>query len=167
MPVTVTVSGTATTDPRPVYFETDQYNLVVSEGVPIGYVAETIHAKSGSGQTLSYVINSGNTNTDWRLVSDSGELQTAKYLDREKTPTYKLIVRAQDVSGNSATATVSVTVSDINDNDPKFGEDVYRFQVPENSADHLVGTVTATDADSTDNTLTYSLEYPSRCALWM
>lgn len=42
MPVEVSVRGTATTDPRPVFFSSQLYDIVVSEGVPIGYVAETI-----------------------------------------------------------------------------------------------------------------------------
>lgn len=62
----------------------------------------------------------------------------------------------------SATAQVRVTVSDVNDNDPKFGKDVYEFSVPENSANHVVGTVTATDADNVDSdSLRYRLEYNS------
>mgnify|MGYP001792380353 CR=1 FL=1 len=58
---------------------------------------------------------------------------------------------------------VKVTVSDINDNNPKFDRDVYVFDVPENSPNHVVGTLSASDADDIDsNTLRYRLEYDSR-----
>lgn len=59
-----------------------------------------------------------------------------------------------------------MTVTNDNDNNPKFGRDVYTFNVPENSRDHPVGTVTATDADlANSNALRYNLEYPSRLIL--
>lgn len=66
----------------------------------------------------------------------------------------------------SATANVTVTVSNANDNDPEFGRDVYTFNVPENARNHVVGTVSATDNDlSNSNTLRYRLEYQNRSAL--
>lgn len=59
-----------------------------------------------------------------------------------------------------ATATVQITVSDVNDNDPQFSQDVYTFSVPENEGNFVVGPVSATDADR-GSTLEYRLEYPS------
>jgi len=62
----------------------------------------------------------------------------------------------------SATATVRVTVADVNDNNPSFSRNIYTFEVPENEADHLVGTVSATDADGDAVIIKYSFEYPNK-----
>ena len=42
MPVTLTITGMVTTDPRAVFFDPANYNLIVSESVPVGYIAETL-----------------------------------------------------------------------------------------------------------------------------
>jgi len=53
-----------------------------------------------------------------------------------------------DVLFQSATTTVLVTVTDINDNNPVFtAPQPIEFRVRENLANELVGTVRATDAD--------------------
>lgn len=44
-------------------------------------------------------------------------------LDRETKSTYEIVVQAKDApgfSGDSSTATVIITLSDINDNAPEF-----------------------------------------------
>ena len=51
-----------------------------------------------------------------------------------------------------------ITISDVNDNDPRFSRAVYTFSVPENDGNRVVDTVTATDAD-VGSVLTYRLEY--------
>lgn len=59
-----------------------------------------------------------------------------------------------------ATAIVRITVTDVNDNNPAFSKDTYEFTVPENEGSFVVGSVSATDLDSTSRgTLRYSLEY--------
>jgi len=44
VPITLSVTGVNVTGPA-VYFDTTSYNLVVSEAVPIGYLAEVIQVK--------------------------------------------------------------------------------------------------------------------------
>lgn len=49
----------------------------------------------------------------------------------------------------SSTATLTVTVTDANDNRPVFEHDTYSFTVSETApSDHLIGTITARDLDS-------------------
>lgn len=53
-----------------------------------------------------------------------GIIRVASQIDRETKDRYNVIVQVQDMIGNagalSATATVTIHVSDINDNAPKF-----------------------------------------------
>jgi hypothetical protein len=70
-------------------------------------------------------------------------------LDRETTPSYTLTIRAKDRGAPTMNSivTVTVTVVDKNDNEPKYGQD-YSFQVKENAAVNTrVGQVSTSDAD--------------------
>ena len=70
-------------------------------------------------------------------------------LDREKTPSYTLTIRAKDRGAPTmnSTVTVTITVVDKNDNEPKYDQD-YSFQVKENATVNTrVGQVSASDAD--------------------
>ncbi|XP_063053948.1 B-cadherin-like [Engraulis encrasicolus] len=70
-------------------------------------------------------------------------------LDRETVPSYKLVIQVADMQGKGrpVSCTVQVTVTDSNDNAPKFRQDTYTAQVPENSLDAEVVRVMVDDAD--------------------
>lgn len=66
-----------------------------------------------------YLI-AGNTDTTFRVDTSQGQITLIKTLDYETTQTYVLEIQAKDGGGvpRVATSTVSVTVSDVNDNEP-------------------------------------------------
>lgn len=69
----------------------------------------------------------------FELAADSGIITLRAPLDRETQAEHRLVVRARD-RGNpplSATATVRLTVADVNDNPPEFEFHQYRAIVPE------------------------------------
>ncbi|KAL3874013.1 hypothetical protein ACJMK2_037082 [Sinanodonta woodiana] len=70
------------------------------------------------------------------------------------------IVIATDRGGLTATATLSITINEINDNTPKFEADRYTFNVYRGSAIGLmIGRVSATDADiGTNGEIVYSTD---------
>lgn len=82
-------------------------------------------------------------------------------LDRETDSTIVLTVLARDSISpfNTATTKLTVTVLDVNDNAPLFGQAVYRATVAEDlGVGGLVTTVLADDADSSTNAVvTYSI----------
>uniref|UniRef100_A0AAY4C0H7 Protocadherin-15 n=1 Tax=Denticeps clupeoides TaxID=299321 RepID=A0AAY4C0H7_9TELE len=82
-----------------------------------------------------------------------GLLLLAKPLDRETTDQYRLIVTASDGHpGGVSTATVSIVVTDVNDNDPVFDLTLQRnFTVQEEQTNVFVGQVRATDLDAGQN----------------
>ena len=55
-----------------------------------------------------------------------------KHLDRERTPEYKLLIRASD-GVQSSTAVARITVTDVNDEYPTFSEPWYSFSVLEDA----------------------------------
>ncbi|KAL3875971.1 hypothetical protein ACJMK2_033865 [Sinanodonta woodiana] len=138
------------------------YTVTISEGTVSGTSIFTVPARDPDGQVLSYSITTGNAAGKFSIDS-SGQIITVGSLDREVTPTYGLTVTVRDTTTPlplSATTTVSVILTDINDNNPVFPSQ-YQFNVLENQpAGTSVGTVTATDADqpgTVNSDLTYRL----------
>lgn len=103
-----------------------------------------------SYQILSDIYNS----TDYFSIdSNSGLIYTARLLDYELIQRHNFIVRAMD-SGDpalSSDVTVSVTVTDTNDNPPNFSQMLYEAFVSELAPrGHFVTCVQASDADICD-----------------
>lgn len=81
-------------------------------------------------------------------------------LDRETLDRYKLPIIAYDngVNPQSSTATVTIEVTDENDERPKFLQKIYRVNLSESQTSGPVISVVATDDDVDDNAaLTYSI----------
>uniref|UniRef100_A0A8C4PM95 Cadherin-5 n=3 Tax=Equus asinus TaxID=9793 RepID=A0A8C4PM95_EQUAS len=96
-------------------------------------------------------------------IDGSGLIVTTnKNLDRERTPSIKIVVEAQDVQGlrgDSGTATVQVILQDINDNFPIFTQTKYVFAVPEDiRVGSSLGSLFVEDPDEPQNRMTkYSI----------
>ncbi|XP_067274613.1 desmoglein-2.1-like [Pseudorasbora parva] len=88
----------------------------------------------------------------------SGEISVSNpTLDREEHSSYVLTVQAADMNGdaqgNSATATVSIVILDVNDNIPTLEKDEFEASIEENTAQVEVIRLKVTDLDlkDTDN----------------
>ena len=84
------------------------------------------------------------------IVYFTGAIQVNKALDRETKDSYALIVKAKDSGSPSrfATASVTIRITDVNDNKPKFNENPFTFRLAENAASQTqIGQITATDKD--------------------
>uniref|UniRef100_A0A8C9VBP1 Protocadherin-16 n=1 Tax=Scleropages formosus TaxID=113540 RepID=A0A8C9VBP1_SCLFO len=102
----------------------------------------------------SFTPSAGDPDGDFHLDSRSGVLATSRPLDQESRSKYMLTVVAQDHGSPSlsGTATVEVTILDVNDNSPKFEQSSYTVEIPEDaSVGSLVLEVTATDEDQGSN----------------
>lgn len=80
----------------------------------------------------------------------TGRITAAQSLDHEKLDYISFPVIAQDNGSppRSAEATVHVTVENVNDDEPKFGQSLYTFKVFEREPlGTVIGTVSASDAD--------------------
>ncbi|XP_048742923.2 neural-cadherin-like isoform X4 [Ostrea edulis] len=119
----------------------------------------------GDNAKVSYAITAGTQlpREAFRINENTGEVYTTvSDLDREKHPVYTFTVVAKDAGAPtslSTTATATVNIKDINDNEPVFEENIYRITIPE-TQEGLIITIRANDLDI-DDTLTYSLIGPN------
>uniref|UniRef100_A0A3Q2CU41 Protocadherin 2 alpha a 15 n=1 Tax=Cyprinodon variegatus TaxID=28743 RepID=A0A3Q2CU41_CYPVA len=90
------------------------------------------------------------------LQENMFSIVTKSLLDRELKSKYEVTIFARDAGEPPLTAkkTISVTISDVNDNSPEFSTSPYTFYVSENNAaGALLFSVTAVDYDEGDNAL--------------
>lgn len=108
---------------------------------------------TGNNARLSYRLHGS---AAFRINSNTGWIYLVQNLDREILDRHALTVLATDNGSPAATASASVlvTVLDDNDNDPRFERDFYGFELIENlPSGTLVGSVSATDPDLGKNSL--------------
>uniref|UniRef100_A0A4W5MJZ2 Cadherin 8 n=1 Tax=Hucho hucho TaxID=62062 RepID=A0A4W5MJZ2_9TELE len=77
-------------------------------------------------------------------------------MDREMREEYLVVIQAKDMGGHmgglSGTTTVTVTLTDVNDNPPKFSKSLYEFVIPEElGIGKPGGKVKANDRDIGEN----------------
>ncbi len=145
----------------------EPYQVTVIENSPIGTLVTTINATDGDlgihGE-IRYTIISGNINQAFTLNSGNGALTVNRNIDRESISSFSLVVRVRD-RGTPQTredrTTITVTVSDVNDNAPVFRPSTYSVQLREDlPVGHNVIRVLATDADqpnTPNSNITYSI----------
>uniref|UniRef100_A0A667XGE9 FAT atypical cadherin 4 n=1 Tax=Myripristis murdjan TaxID=586833 RepID=A0A667XGE9_9TELE len=155
---TVTVLVDDVNDNVPV-FTSSSFHTTITEDAPTGtdvLLVNSSDADVGVNGVIRYAADSFSINPA------TGQIITSSLLDREDRANYQLLVVATDggqPQGLSSSATVSVTVADINDNPPRFHHHPYVTHIPAStSAGSLVFAVTVTDEDSGSNAqLHYSL----------
>uniref|UniRef100_A0A8C1LAT1 Protocadherin-related 15a n=1 Tax=Cyprinus carpio TaxID=7962 RepID=A0A8C1LAT1_CYPCA len=134
----------------PPRFPLQTYNLEISEAMRIGAILLNLQATDRELDPITYQIQSGDPQEVFNLSRTIGLLLLAKPLDRETIDQYRLIVTASDGHpGGISTATVSIVITDVNDNDPSFDLTLLRnLTVREEAASVFVGQVRATDPDA-------------------
>ncbi|KAL8191488.1 UNVERIFIED_CONTAM: hypothetical protein K2H54_073910, partial [Gekko kuhli] len=116
-------------------FQSDTYALEVPENqsqVEVITVCATDHDAGENGR-LSYQLTAGDPEKDFALNPVSGKLYTTQGLDRERAPRYALTVEACDRGSppRCAHLALHVHVLDLNDNAPRFAQEAYAAEVPE------------------------------------
>ncbi|KAJ8280395.1 hypothetical protein GJAV_G00054020 [Gymnothorax javanicus] len=144
-------------------FESTSYEATVMEGMPIGTNIIQVRALDpdwGANGQVTYSIapslseDMDQTGSMFTIDSTTGWISTLRDLDYETSPSYTITVVASDLGeavSLSSTTTVSVIVTDINDNPPKFVEDYYRGAVRESDPPgEVVAVLNTKDDDSSD-----------------
>jgi len=154
---TINVTVTAVNDNDPVITSANAAN--VAENVT-AVLTVTASDADQPAQTLSYSISGGADADQFSINPSTGELSFQAAPDYEN-PTdadannvYVVQVSANDGAGRTASQTINVTVTPVNDNDPVITS-ANAANVAENTT--AVLTVTATDADLPAQTLSYSI----------
>uniref|UniRef100_A0A8D0GA43 Cadherin 18 n=1 Tax=Sphenodon punctatus TaxID=8508 RepID=A0A8D0GA43_SPHPU len=87
----------------------------------------------------------------------TGVIRTALHnMDREAREHYSVVIQAKDMAGQvgglSGSTTVNITLTDVNDNPPRFPQKHYQLYVPESAqVGSAVGKIKANDADMGTN----------------
>ncbi|XP_060065173.1 protocadherin beta-15-like [Ylistrum balloti] len=138
---------------NPPIFTHTQYNVSLYEDNQIGAPVTIVTAEDKDERENGRVTYSlyGNEDDLFSINSDSGVISANVVFDRETNSQLEFLVVATDsntVTKYSATATVLVTVRDINDNAPSFSKEMYSFTVQENQAPGtVIGRLYAYDRD--------------------
>ncbi|XP_073505793.1 protocadherin gamma-C5-like isoform X19 [Phyllobates terribilis] len=135
----------------------------IPENAPIGSVIGFINVKDKDSGRNGEIKLSISPNVPLKIRSNQNRyaLVTDGNLDREETPQYIIELTASDLGSPPLYSKTSVTlgVSDINDNAPVFTQSTYNAFIKENSdPGTLLCTVSATDLDEGVNSdLVYSI----------
>uniref|UniRef100_A0A3B3YH10 Cadherin domain-containing protein n=1 Tax=Poecilia mexicana TaxID=48701 RepID=A0A3B3YH10_9TELE len=159
---TVVVQVTDRNDNAPKFVQ-EIFTFYVKENLlansPVGMVTVT-DADEGENAELSLFVEVDGL---FSIENNTGTIFSAASFDREKLSTYTFRVRAVDGGEprKTATATVSLFVTDENDNAPSItspANESYTLLPPASSARTIVRTVTAIDSDTGPNAdLRYAL----------
>ncbi|XP_027714227.1 cadherin-23 isoform X5 [Vombatus ursinus] len=155
---TLTIRVLDVNDETPTFFPA-AYNVSLLEDIPRDFRVVWLNCTDndvGLNAELSYFITGGNIDGKFRIGYRDGVVRTVVNLDRETTAAYTLIVEAIDNGPvgkrRTGTATVYVTVLDVNDNRPIFLQSSYESSVPEDIPEgSSIVQLMATDADEGDN----------------
>ncbi|XP_072573580.1 protocadherin gamma-A11-like isoform X8 [Paramormyrops kingsleyae] len=133
------------------------FSSPISENSASGTVIALLNIKdldSGKNGEISCSIN---PHLPFKITSSSSNfytLTTDNVLDREKVPEYNITITAVDKGSPSYSAnkTLTLKLSDINDNAPVFERKTYTAHVMENNAvGASIFTIKASDADTGNN----------------
>uniref|UniRef100_A0A3B3SA85 Cadherin EGF LAG seven-pass G-type receptor 1 n=1 Tax=Paramormyrops kingsleyae TaxID=1676925 RepID=A0A3B3SA85_9TELE len=143
-------------------FVSTPFQATVLENVAVGYSVihiQAIDADSGDNARLEYRLLDTTPGFPFAVSNSTGWITVSMELDRETKEFYTFGVEARDhgIPVMSSSATVSITVLDVNDNVPTFTEKLYSLKINE---DAVVGTsvltVTAVDRDI-NSVVTYQI----------
>ncbi|XP_020781834.2 cadherin EGF LAG seven-pass G-type receptor 1 [Boleophthalmus pectinirostris] len=147
---------------NPPMFVSTPFQASVLENVAIGHSVIHIQANdadSGENSRLEYRLTGTTPGFPFTINNSTGWITVSLELDREATEFYTFGVEARDhgVPSMSSSASISITVLDVNDNVPTFTEEVYSQKINEDAVmGTSVLTVTAIDRD-VNSVVTYQI----------
>ena len=112
-------------------------------------VVATFTASGEMGEVLEFQL-SGDQNGEFEIDMNTGQVSLVQSLDYESRQQYGLTVSVTD-GQFSTTSALTITVTDVNDNTPIIDSAGPFTIMEQESANSLVGSVTASDQDSGSN----------------
>uniref|UniRef100_A0A673GRN0 Cadherin-11-like n=1 Tax=Sinocyclocheilus rhinocerous TaxID=307959 RepID=A0A673GRN0_9TELE len=146
---------------NPPVFQGGPYSATVPEMANIGTSVIQVTATDaddptyGNSAKLVYSVIQGQQY--FTVDPQSGILRTAvPDMDREAQAQYQVVLQARDMGGHqgglTGTTTLTVHLSDVNDNPPRFTQSMWSFSVSELAVPGVeIGRLSATDADLGEN----------------
>ncbi|XP_004076995.2 cadherin-5 [Oryzias latipes] len=147
-------------DNSPVFSQT--FNGYIMERSKIGTFVTKVTATdaddpSTANGVLKYSLAKGGDVSAFSISETTGEISCkVNTLDRESRSQYTVVVKAQDLrglaSGITATTSVTITITDANDNTPSFRKPKYEMKAPENhKLNEVIDTLLVDDRDELKN----------------
>ncbi|XP_069075615.1 cadherin-12 [Pleurodeles waltl] len=133
------------------------YVATVPEMSPVGAYVLQVRATDaddptyGSSARVVYSILEGQPY--FSIDPKTGVIRTAlPNMDREVKEQYQVLIQAKDMGGQlgglAGTTTVNITLTDVNDNPPRFPKSIFHLKVPESSpVASAIGRIRAVDPD--------------------
>ncbi|TKS72829.1 Protocadherin Fat 2 FAT tumor suppressor -like protein 2 [Collichthys lucidus] len=157
--VSISIQVQDVNDNQPV-FDASPYKAFLAENMPAGTTVIQVTANDPDTDTnglVTYILEplphdpTVDITEVFSIDGESGWITTIQETDCEASRIYRFNVVAMDHGGDvklSSSVLVEVTVTDENDNPPKFSDDIYRGSVVENSSPgEVIISMTTTDAD--------------------
>ena len=145
--VELTIRVSDVNDNAPNFELSDYQSDNIDEDIPIGtsiIKVEASDADSGSNADITYSVSD-----DHFLVDSEGLISNNRRLDADSNNGYyefKVIAMDKGEPARTGTATVRIYTENKNDEEPRFSQQVYTANVPENAEwDTVVTTVVASD----------------------
>ena len=145
-------------------FENSSYSVTIPEDVAVGTSVVMVRATDMDPTSVIQYTLAGQGAEDFVIGTTSGILTSARTLDFARQQVYNLNVIAMNPPDNTngslpVTASLIISLQDVNNNPPLFLEDAYTFLLLENIAPSGIGRVEATDADNGVNAIVlYSIQ---------
>lgn len=150
---TTTDTAIVTVDINDVSPSISNQTFSVAENAANGTTVDTVVLDSGDDNSINFSIVGGNLGNAFAIDSFSGEITVndTTAIDFEASPSFDLAVSVVDDTGNSSSAIITISISDV---EPAISDQ--SFSVAENASNGTsVGTV-ALDAGD-DNSVGYSI----------
>ncbi|XP_061202678.1 cadherin-12 isoform X2 [Neopsephotus bourkii] len=138
-------------------FPDGPYVASVPEMSPVGAYVLQVKATDaddptyGNSARVVYSILQGQPY--FSIDPKTGVIRTAlPNMDREVKEQYQVLIQAKDMGGQlgglAGTTTVNITLTDVNDNPPRFPKSIFHLKVPESShVGSAIGRIRAVDPD--------------------
>ena len=157
---TVRINVTDSNTHKPIFLRRI-YQERINEATKVGGRVLTVRATDddeGLNAKLTYAFEK--SQQDFNINANTGEITVARSLDRETTPQYRFDVSATD-HGNprfKGTANVHITVTDVNDNRPRFLNSSYAKSILESvrPGTKVLEVSAVDDDDGSNKAITYS-----------
>uniref|UniRef100_A0A8C6V5C1 Cadherin domain-containing protein n=1 Tax=Naja naja TaxID=35670 RepID=A0A8C6V5C1_NAJNA len=142
-------------DHAPIFVSTP-FQISVLENAPLGHSVihiQAVDADYGENSRVEYKLTGVASDTPFVVNSATGWITVSGPLDRETVQHYFFGVEARDHGSPSlsASASVTITVMDVNDNRPEFTQKEYLIRLNEDAMWGLVFLISATDRDAHAN----------------
>ncbi|KFO98354.1 Cadherin-9 [Calypte anna] len=142
-------------------FTKDMYTASIPEmsgvGTSVIQVTATDADDANYGNSAKVVYSILQGQPYFSVDPETGIIRTAlPDMSRENREQYQVVIQAKDMGGQmgglSGTTTVNITLTDVNDNPPRFPQSTYQFSSPESAPPGTpLGRIKATDPDVGEN----------------